>query len=267
MNTFTPLLLIGPALSLLLAPAADPPAPDPTAAQDPTEAEATESYMCPPCGANCHDTRYPASGQCASCGMALVPASSVLHVAVLLYPDCELMDWGGAASVFAAANAFYVYTVSDVSDPLLSGGLATITPKYSFEDAPPADVLIVAGGDGVREVASDSLFTDWVRDAGKHADKVLGLNAGTFLLGAAGLLEGKVATTHPVSARYWKELTAGLDLRLDERIVRAEKIVTTSDAQAGIEAALQLVLELVGEGPATRAATNLGLEPPANEKE
>ena len=229
--------------------------------QDTEEVQSeTTSFMCPPCGPDCHRERYQAAGNCSTCGMQLVPVSDVPHVAVLLYPDCDLLAWSSAATVLRTAGKFHVFTVADSVDPLRCGNLVEITSDHSFDNAPQADVIVVAGGRGMVDIASDQLYIDWLRAAGAGAKRVLGLDTGTYLMGAAGLLEGKPATTAPSSQRRWSEIAESLDLHTDERIVQAEGVLTTRDAGAATEAALLIVRELAGDQAAQRVIERLGLE-------
>src|SRR5262245_48295949 len=97
------------AAALLLTAGAPP--------QEKSKEKSTESFICPPCGAECHFNESPKPGSCGVCGMSLVPLASVPQVGVLLFPGVGLVSSTWALGVFASSNAARVFTVADTTDP------------------------------------------------------------------------------------------------------------------------------------------------------
>ena len=214
-------------------------------------------YRCPPCNPSCDAQRYAAPGRCGRCGMDLVDEKTIPSVAVLLFEDCDLLSFAGPASVFANTSAFEIYTVADTTDPLRCAGGLEATPRYAFGDAPAPALILVPDGGHVDGLASDELVVGWLKKSAKDARAVLTVGTGTYLAGAAGLLEGP-ATTYPESVRWYADLAAKLELTTEEPIVRAGKVLTARDALAGIEAALELAGEIAGPQRADLAARRIG---------
>src|SRR5207253_1104950 len=121
---------------------------------------------------------------------------AVKTVAVLLFDGVELLDFAGPAEVFIVADhgkSFRVVTVADTTKPLKTMGGITITPDFSYENAPRADVLVVPGG---KTSAVGKEGRAWLKKAAGDADIVMSVCYGAFLLADAGLLDGGEATTH-----------------------------------------------------------------------
>ena len=141
---------------------------------------------------------------------------------VLAFPDVQLLDVAGPLQVFASANERaveqklarpYVVTVVAPEDQI------TATAGLSFAAAPlptseaPVDTVIIAGGQGVMRAAADAELVGWVRERAGHARRVASVCTGAFLLGAAGLLNGRrpspignIATGCPAAIRWSRSI-------------------------------------------------------------
>jgi putative intracellular protease/amidase/YHS domain-containing protein len=171
---------------------------------------------------------------------------------ILVYNGMELLDFAGPAEVFGAAG-FKVDAVAATKEPVRSMGLVSVTPRYTFEDCPRADVIIVPGGSS-GAVAKDKRVTDWIARASKDADVTLSVCTGAFVLAKAGLLDGKEATTHwGAVGRLGKEFPQ-ISVRKDRRVVDAGKVVTSAGVSAGIDGSLHVVERLLGRPKATSTA-------------
>jgi putative intracellular protease/amidase/YHS domain-containing protein len=185
---------------------------------------------------------------------------------ILVFNGMELLDFAGPAEVFGAAG-FRVDAVAATKEPVRSMGLVTVTPRYTFDDCPRADVIIVPGGSaGV--VARDKRVTDWLARASRDADVTLSVCTGAFVLARAGLLDGKEATTHwGAVARLGKEFPQ-ITVRKDQRVVDTGKVVTSAGVSAGIDGALYVVERLLGRPKAASTARYMeyNWQPAAGEK-
>jgi transcriptional regulator GlxA family with amidase domain len=115
------------------------------------------------------------------------------------------------------------------------------------------DMLFVPGGFGTRDLQHDRNFIDWLRTAGTSRFKV-SVCTGALLLGAAGFLRGKRATTHPSAL---KELEQYCRVVVHERVVDEGDIITAGGVTSAIDAGLHLVERLAGADARVRIATQM----------
>ena len=114
-------------------------------------------------------------------------------------------------------------------------------------DARP-DIVLVPGGPGCAPAARDDVVLDWLREVSPSASWTTSVCTGSVVLAAAGLLDGKRATSHWIALAGLKAF--GVTAVSDERIVRAGNIVTAAGVSAGIDLALWLAGEIAGEAKA-----------------
>src|SRR5262245_56053311 len=163
---------------------------------------------------------------------------AVKTVAVLLFEGVELMDFAGPAEVFIVAGegrAFRVVTVAESTKPLKTMGGITITPDFSYDAAPKADVLVVPGGN-TRAVGKAGRA--WLKKASGEASVTLSVCFGAFLLADVGLLDGVKATTHSWGIEGLKKAAPKCQVVKGQRFVDSGKVVTTAGVTAGIDGAL-----------------------------
>jgi len=188
--------------------------------------------------------------------------SRVRNVAIVVWNGAEILDWAGPTEVFAAAGniaaqggstAFHVYTVSKTKDPIVSQGFVRVLPDYSIKDAPKPDIVVFPGGGG-SSVLSDPEFFGWAKAAAANAEVALSVCTGAFILGRAGFLDGKQATTwHGMLDQFEKEFPK-VDVRRGSRFVDNGTIVTTAGVSAGIDGSLHVVARLLGRYVADETA-------------
>ncbi len=167
-------------------------------------------------------------------------------VAILIFDGVELLDFAGPAEVFIVANQrrpFRVFTVGATTELTRTMGGIKIKPDYSFQNAPPADVLVIPGGN-TRSVGADGI--QWLRKRADSAEVVMSVCFGAFLLAEAKLLDGITATTHTWGLEGLKSAAPKCKVVADRRFVDSGKIVTTAGVTAGIDGALHVVQRLAG---------------------
>jgi len=174
----------------------------------------------------------------------------------MAYPAVQLLDVTGPLQVFASAN--YLMARADEAPPYVirlvapggqnvvaSAGIALVAdPLSSLETR--VDTLIVAGGEGVNAASVDTELVDWVRERTRQARRTASICTGSFLLAAAGVLDGRRAATH---WQYCAELARrfpALQVDSDSIFVRDGSIWTSAGVTAGIDLALALVEEDLG---------------------
>jgi transcriptional regulator GlxA family with amidase domain len=149
----------------------------------------------------------------------------------------------------------------DVVTP--SGAAVRTTSGLTLGGAPlddrPVDTLVVAGGTGVRTVLEDASVVAWTQAAAARARRVASVCTGAFLLGRAGLLDGRRATTHWASCAALAEAFPAVDVDPDPIFVRDGDLFTSAGVTAGMDLALALVEDDLGPAVALDVARHLVL--------
>lgn len=186
----------------------------------------------------------------------------VRNVAIVLFDGAELLDFAGPGEVFAAAqtvdgqNAFNVYTVAATTKPIISQGFMTITPEYSFETAPKADIVVFPGGNTGNFLKNKTAMS-WAKATTSNAEIAMSVCTGAFVLADAGLLDGRKATTHWTSVNRLKKQLPNATILENVRYVDNGQIVTTAGVSAGIDGALHIVKRLFGAAAAELTAKHM----------
>jgi transcriptional regulator GlxA family with amidase domain len=127
-------------------------------------------------------------------------------------------------------------------------GVLIIGATHSLAETPSPDVILVPGGPATPVHARDGVLLDWLRQAHRTASWTASVCSGSVILAAAGLLEGRRATSHWLTVPALKAF--GAIPVADERIVREGNVVTSAGVSAGLDLALWLAGEIGGEGRA-----------------
>jgi cyclohexyl-isocyanide hydratase len=165
------------------------------------------------------------------------------RIGLLLFPRLTQLDLTGPFEVFAKMPGATVHLVWKSLEPVAAETGMRILPDTTLADCPQLDVLCVPGGPGVSAIMEDAEVLAFLRE---HAGRVRFLTSvctGALILGAAGLLRGRRATTHWAShdllAAFGAIPTAG-------RVVRDGNVITGGGVTAGIDFALTVVAEVAG---------------------
>ncbi len=219
-------------------------------------------YVCSPCGLPCDTKVLDKAGTCPDCGMPLVTEEEAKariratpapkKVAILIFDGVEIIDFTGPYEVFGAAN-FDVYTVAPTKLPITTSMGMTVVPKYSIDDAPQPDVLVVPGG-GVKAMRENARVLGWIRDETATIGHTMSVCNGAFILADAGLLDGLSATTTNGNIPKLKAGYPKINVVNDKRYVDNGRIITTAGLSAGIDGALHVVELLMGRGYAEEVA-------------
>jgi putative intracellular protease/amidase/DNA-directed RNA polymerase subunit RPC12/RpoP len=226
----------------------------------PVLAHAKTAYYCPPCSQTCDDIAFAKPGKCPQCGMDLVletveahgqKAAKPLKVLFYLHDGVEILDFAGPMEVFAAAG-FDVSTVSKTKSQIVSQGILKITPDYSIEDAPNADMVVFFGGNS-SVAANDPAVIDWLKN--KITPKYyVSVCSGAFVLGKAGLLDNLTVTTFHDQIEALKKAVPKAKVLSHVRFVDNGRVITTAGVSAGIDGALHIVSRLKGPAAAAEVA-------------
>jgi transcriptional regulator GlxA family with amidase domain len=178
------------------------------------------------------------------------------RVALCVWNEAELLDFAGPGEVFAVAGggrAFHVYTVGETRAPVVSQGFVRIVPEYSIVDCPPPDVVVLPGG-GIDQLRDMGAMVAWLLHVAQHAEVILSVCTGAFLLAATGLLDGLEATTWHGAIDRLRVVAPRTVVHADRRFVDNGRCITSAGVSAGIDAALYVVSRLIGEETARDTA-------------
>jgi transcriptional regulator GlxA family with amidase domain len=179
-----------------------------------------------------------------------------MEIALLLYDGLAPLDAVGPFEVMRNVPGWDVRTVAKEAGECRSedGSLALVADHALAEVSTP-DILLVPGGFGNRRLLGDAELLDWLREVDRETKWTTSVCTGSHLLGAAGLLEGKRATTNWVQLEALREFGAE---PVGGRFVEDGKVITAAGVTAGIDMALHLVAREVG--PEVAQAVQLGIE-------
>jgi cyclohexyl-isocyanide hydratase len=183
---------------------------------------------------------------------------AVTRIAIVLFDDITQLDMTGPAQVFAKMPGAEIQYVARSLEPVTTDSGFRIEPTTVFADAFAADVLVVPGGDGSFDAMLDDEIVSFVRRQAESATWVTSVCTGAFVLGAAGLLAGKRATTHWASKPMLAAFGADPS---EDRVVDDGSVVTAAGVSSGIDMALWLVAELAGQETAERVQLQIEYDP------
>lgn len=183
-----------------------------------------------------------------------------MQIAVVLYPGFTALDFIGPYEVLRWLPDAQVRFVWHEPGPITAdSGVLVVGATHSFDETPSPDVILIPGGMTTMEHARDEKLLDWVRAAHRTATWTASVCSGSVVLGAAGLLTGKRATSHWMALPALK--TFGATAVGDERIVHEGDIVTCAGVSAGIDLGLWLVSQIGGEGRAKAIQLSMEYDP------
>jgi transcriptional regulator GlxA family with amidase domain len=182
----------------------------------------------------------------------------VRRVVIAAFPDCMSLDVVGPAEVFSTAGAYDVEIVSPDAAPFrMSNGMQVVPHSAMAGVRGRIDTLVVAGGAGTRRAATDPRVIEWTRAAAKRSRRVASVCSGAFVLAAAGLLDGRRATTHWQWCDTLASTFPGVDVERDAIFVVDGPVYTSAGVTAGMDLALALVEEDLGPDVAREVAQQL----------
>jgi transcriptional regulator GlxA family with amidase domain len=188
---------------------------------------------------------------------------TIRRVLVLAVEGTESLDILGPVEVFDYADrqvpgSYLIDVVGPSADGqiTMSNGLRLGVGPLP-EPPPRHDTLVVAGGEGARRATGDPAIVDWIARASRRARRTTSVCTGSYLLAAAGLLDGRRATTHWDFCAALAERYAAVEVDPDPIWVRDGDIWTSAGVTAGIDLALALVEDDLGAEVALAVAREL----------
>lgn len=191
-----------------------------------------------------------------------------VRVALYLFDEVEVLDFAGPFEVLSTASRverkrtgyepFEVLTVAREPRVRARGGLA-VAATHGLTDHPPADVLLVPGGDVTAELERPEAV-EWIRRNAPSARLVASICTGAFLLARAGLLDGLRVTTHWEDADDLARQFPALRVEPAHRWIDEGRIVTSAGISAGLDMSLHLVERLTSRELAVATARQMDYE-------
>ena len=166
-----------------------------------------------------------------------------MRIGCLLFPRMTQLDLTGPYEVFTRVPGAEVLLLWKTLEPIEADSGLRMLPYATLRDCPPLDIICVPGGPGVNALMEDEEVLAWLRERAADARYVSSVCSGSLVLGAAGLLRGKRATSH-WGARDL--LTAFGATPAQGRVVRDGNLFTGGGVTAGIDFALTMVAEAAG---------------------
>jgi putative intracellular protease/amidase len=179
-----------------------------------------------------------------------------MNIAILLYDRFTALDAIGPYEVLSRLPGASLTFVAAEAGPVRSdNGMLTLLAERSIDEVDRTDIVLVPGGPGEVGARAGGQALEWLRAVHEQSTWTTSVCTGSLLLGAAGLLAGRRATSHWLAL---EELSALGAEAVSERVVFDGKIVTAAGVSAGIDMALALSARIAGEEVAK--AIQLGIE-------
>ena len=183
---------------------------------------------------------------------------SLFNVGFLIFPQLTQLDFTGPLQVLARLPQSSTHIVAKSEAPVPSDCGLSLMPTQTFSTCPDLDLICIPGGFGVREVIDDHASIDFVRQQSRGAKYVTSVCTGAFVLGAAGLLRGRRATTHWA---YTDLLSLVGATHEPGRVVKDGNVITAGGVTSGIDFALTVVAEIAGESTAHAIQLSIEYDP------
>ena len=181
-----------------------------------------------------------------------------MNIVLVLFDNVTQLDFTGPVQFLSRLPGAKVHVVSKDGAAVKTDCGFSILPRSGFGQCPQADVLCVPGGHGVRDAIVDQVIVDFVRQQANGADYITSVCTGAFILGAAGLLQGKKATCHWA---YTHLLPLFGAMHQPTRVVRDGNLITAGGVTSGIDFAIELIAAISGEDVARTIQLALEYDP------
>ena len=190
------------------------------------------------------------------------------RVGIVVFPDVEVLDFCGPFEVFSVTridqerrreepSPFEVFLVAEGPGPIVTTGGMKVMPDHTLESCPTLDVLVVPGGWGARAEMKNARLVSWIRERAKQVETLTSVCTGSMLLGQAGLLDGRHATTHWGALQWMRDSFPAVTVEDKLHVVEDGHVLTSAGISAGIDMALRVVARYHGESVARNTARTM----------
>jgi cyclohexyl-isocyanide hydratase len=181
-----------------------------------------------------------------------------MNIVFVLFDNVTQLDFTGPVQFLSRLPDAQVHVVSKDGKAVTTDCSFSILPRSGFADCPQADIMCVPGGHGVRDAIADTAIVDFVRQQAQNAAYITSVCTGAFVLGAAGLLQGKKATCHWA---YTHLLPLFGATHVPARFVHDGNLITAGGVTSGIDFALSLIATIASEDIARTIQLALEYDP------
>ena len=184
---------------------------------------------------------------------------ALFNIGFAIFPDLTQLDFTGPLQVLSRLPQSVTHIIAKSASPVASDCGLSLVPTHTFANCPLLDLICIPGGsEGVCGIINDRETIEFVRQQAGAAKYITAVCTGTFVLGVAGLLKGRRATTHwaytdllpLVGATYEKA-----------RVVKDGNVITGGGVTAGIDFGLSVAAEIAGETTARRIQLGIEYDP------
>ncbi len=176
-------------------------------------------------------------------------------LAALVFPGFQTLDFFGPIEMLGdVGDEIEIVTVAKSGKPVPSYHGQKIVVDSLLSEKNDYDLLLIPGGDSALIEAEDEELMQWIREASENAERVMAVCTGTVLLGMAGVLDGRKATTNKLDFTDTVHLAPRVDWVREARWVEDGKFFTSSGVSAGMDMALAVVADLFGMDQADKTA-------------
>ncbi len=188
-----------------------------------------------------------------------------LRVGILIFDGVEVLDFCGPFEVLSVTrldeatrreqpSPFEVSLLAETDQPVVATGGLRVLADYQLANCPALDVLLVPGGWGTRREMNNHRLLEWIAQRAAQAQLLTSVCTGALLLGQAGLLDGKRATTHWQALSLMQQRFPNTRVEHNLQVVEDGNLLTSAGISAGIDLALRVVERYCGESVARATA-------------
>lgn len=190
------------------------------------------------------------------------------RVGILIFPEVEVLDFCGPYEVFSVTrlseerrreepSPFEVLLLAERGEQVAASGGMRVLPDVTLEACPALDVLVVPGGWGTRREMSNRRLLTWITERAADVETLTSVCTGAMLLGRAGLLDGRRATTHWRSLDWMRQSFPTVTVEEDFQVVEDGNVITSAGISAGIDMALRVVVRYFDESVGRATARHM----------
>ena len=183
-----------------------------------------------------------------------------IRTAVLIYSGAQVLDFAGPVEIMGSCDAeakkflgreepcYDITILAEKAGPISTSCGMSVHADVAYQDFNgPADLLMISGGNGTRKAVANPIFIETIQSLAVHASRITSVCSGAFGLAAAGLLEGKRATTHWGVCDAFQKRYPNVTLEPDSIYVRDGNVWTSAGVTTGMDMTLAIVAEDWGE--------------------
>ena len=183
----------------------------------------------------------------------------LFNIGFVIFPDLTQLDFTGPLQVLSRLPQSATHIVAKSAAPVASDCGLGLVPTHTFANCPPLDLICIPGGsEGVAGIINDRETIEFVRQQAGAAKYVTSVCTGAFVLGVAGLLKGRRATTHWA---YTDLLPLVGATHEKARVVKDGNVITAGGVTAGIDFGLSVIAEIAGETAARKIQLGMEYDP------